>query len=273
MNISALQTFLCVVQAGHLNKAAQRLNVTQSTVTSRIDVLEQTLGQKLLIRSRRGAELTKAGFAFLRHAELMIQSWEQGRKAVGLPSGFSGLFSFACHFDLWYAAGSKWMETVQNDHRELALEVWPGDLNDIKRWLSSGLADAAMVPETLADADLESREITQDRLVQVATVRRAAQEWDKDYIYVDLGSEFRRQHSLAWPGDNTAHMTFGTSRWALEHLLDKGGSAYLPWRLVQPYVSDGRLHPVEGSPEFNRTLYLTWRRSSVTDHPWLAGPD
>ena len=46
-------------------------------------------GQTLLLRSRRGAQLTKAGFAFQRHAELMVQSWEQGRKAVGLPKGFT----------------------------------------------------------------------------------------------------------------------------------------------------------------------------------------
>ena len=70
MNIAALQTFLAVVQIGNLNKAAEQLNVTQSTVTTRLDTLEETLGQRLLVRSRRGAELTKAGFVFLRHAEV-----------------------------------------------------------------------------------------------------------------------------------------------------------------------------------------------------------
>ena len=105
MNIVTLETFLAVVQVGNLNKAAEQLNVTQSTVTTRLDVLEEALGQKLLVRSRRGAELTKAGFVFLRHAELVAQAWEQARKAVGLPRGFSGMFSFACHFDLWEGFG------------------------------------------------------------------------------------------------------------------------------------------------------------------------
>ena len=80
MNIAAFQTFLAVVETGNLSKAAEQLHVTQSTVTTRLDVLEETLGQKLLVRSRRGAELTKAGFAFQRHAELMVQAWEQARK-------------------------------------------------------------------------------------------------------------------------------------------------------------------------------------------------
>lgn len=269
MNIAALQTFLAVVQIGNLNKAAEQLNVTQSTVTTRLDTLEETLGQRLLVRSRRGAELTKAGFVFLRHAEVAAQAWEQARKAVGLPKGFLGLFSFACHFDLWDRAGSTWLESVRKNQPDLALEAWPGDLGDIKRWLSSGLVDAALVPEPLIGVGLASHEAAQDRLVLVSTVRRAVLAWDPAYIYVDLGSEFRRQHSLAWPVDETAHMTFGSSRWALDYLLERGGSAYLPWRLAESSVREGRLHPVEGAPEFTRALHLTWRNASLMTHPWM----
>jgi DNA-binding transcriptional LysR family regulator len=269
MNIAALQTFLAVVQMGNLNKAAEQLNVTQSTVTARLDVLEETLGQKLLVRSRRGAELTKAGFVFQRHAELVTQAWDQARKAVGLPRGFSGMFSFACHFDFWDGAGAAWLETVRFEQPDLALEAWSGDVADIRRWLSSGLIDAAMVPEPLSGAELLSAETGQDRLVQVSTRARAAVDWDPAYIYVDLGSEFRRQHSLAWPGDETAHMTFGASQWALDYLLEKGGSAYLPWRLTEELVREGRLHPVDGSPEFSRARHLTWRKASLAAHPWI----
>ena len=269
MNIAALQTFLAVVQTGNLNKAADQLHVTQSTVTTRLDTLEDALGQKLLVRSRRGAELTKAGFAFQRHAELVAQAWDQARKAVGLPKGFSGMFSFACHADLWDGAGSDWLERVREDQPDLALEAWSGDVSDIGRWLSSGLVDMALVPEPLGGAGLASHEFARDRLVQVSTVPRAAVAWDPDYVYVDLGSEFRRRHTLAWPVDETAHMTFGSSRWALDHLLDKGGSAYLPWRLAEPWVGKGRLHPVDGAPEFTRSLHMTWRNASLATHPWI----
>ena len=269
MNIAALETFLAVVRLGNLNKAAEQLNVTQSTVTARLDALEVSLGQKLLVRSRRGAELTKAGFVFQRHAELAAQAWAQARKAVGLPKGFSGLFSFACHFDLWEGAGRDWLEAVRLQQPDLALEAWPGDLGDIRRWLASGLVDAALVPEPLAAAGLAAAVAGEDRLVQVASVPRAVMDWDPAYIFVDLGSEFRRGHSRAWPTDETAQMTFGASRWALDHLLQKGGSAYLPWRMTEPLVRAGRLHPVAGAPAFTRTLHLCWRVASLAEHPWL----
>ncbi len=147
MNIVAVETFLAVVQTGNLNRAAEQLNVTQSTVTARLDALEAMLGQDLLIRSRRGAQLTRAGFGFQRHAELMLQAWEQARKSVGLPKGFSGLFGFACHGDLWEGAGSAWLERVGATAPELAFEVWQGDPGEIQRWLASGLVDAALLPE------------------------------------------------------------------------------------------------------------------------------
>ena len=271
MNLASIETFLAVVETGNLNKAAERLNVTQSTVTSRLDSLDEALGQKLLVRSRKGAQLTKAGFAFQRHAELMMRTWEQGQKAVGLPKGFSGMLSLACQPDVWDGGGESWIADVQAARPQLALEVWPGEMADINRWLASGLVDAAITLTPAGAAGVSSRELLRDRLVQVATVARDAIAWDEGYIYVDLGTDFRRQHSLAWPGDDTAHMTFGSSSWALAYLLDKGGSAYLPWRLAEPYVKAGRLHPVRGAAEFSRSIYFNWRQDSLPAHPWLAG--
>ena len=73
-----------------------------------------------------------------------------------------------------------------------------------------------------------TREVARDRLLQVSTPPRAVPAWDPAYLYVDLGAEFRRRHSLAWPVEETAHTTFGASRWVLDYFLEKGGSAFLP---------------------------------------------
>lgn len=178
MNITAVQTFLAVIRTGNLNRAAEQLNVTQSTVTARLDALESALRQRLLMRSRRGAQLTKAGFAFHRHAELMVRSWEQGRKAVGLPKGFTGILSLACQFDLWDGAGSDWLRSVRTAEPDLALEAWPGSLGEILQWLASGLVDAAIALEPLAGPDLASGEAAVEQLVHVSTPRRQGQSRD-----------------------------------------------------------------------------------------------
>ena len=101
MNIAAIQTFLAVVRCRNLNRAAEQLNVTQSAVTARLDTLEQALGAQLLVRSRKGATLTKAGFAFLEQAEVITRTWDNARARANLPRGVTRLFSFVCDPGLW----------------------------------------------------------------------------------------------------------------------------------------------------------------------------
>ncbi len=270
MNLVVLKTFLAVVQTGNLNKAAELINVTQSTVTARLDALDGELGQALLVRSRKGAQLTKAGFAFQRHAELMVRTWEQGRKAVGLPSGFSGMVSLACHPELWVGFGDCWIDRAKATHQDTAFEAWPGEHADISRWLNSGLVDVAITLLPVSGDDITFSELSRDRLVQVSSEPRSAMKWDENYIYVDLGADFRRRHSLAWPTDNTARTAFGSSGWALAYLLRTDGSAYLPWRLSEPHVDAGQLHVVRDVPEFSRPVFINSRDASVQEYPWLA---
>ncbi len=59
MNLDELRTFLEVVETGSLVTAARRLHVTPSTVTARINGLEEEIGQKLLHRNKSGAELPR----------------------------------------------------------------------------------------------------------------------------------------------------------------------------------------------------------------------
>ena len=269
MNVTLARTFLEVVEAGNLNRAAERLNVTQSTVTTRINSLEAELGQRLILRHKSGCELTSAGFKFLRHAEMMLQVWNQARHEVGLPKGFESVCNIGCHIDLWEEAGEAWVDILRRHHGEVALSVWTGDHDQINRWLGSGMIDVALLFEAQPREDLTVRELFQDRLLQVASRARKVMRWDPEYVYVDMGQEFRRRHAEAYPVDETAAVTFGTCRWALDHVLKWGGSGYLPYRLVAGHIEKGQLFPVEGAPEFTRHAYIAADSGRVHEWPWF----
>lgn len=270
MNLTFLQTFLTVLETGNLVRAADRLNVTQSTVTARLDALEEALGRQLLVRSRRGARMTRAGFELRPHAELLVNGWAQARKAINLPEGYSGLFSFACEYDLWHPAGRRWLYAARAAHPGLAYEGRPGRRVEIAGWLGTGITDAGLTLEPISGPGISLRPLTEEEIVHVATAPLPAAPNDADYVYVDLGVDFRRQHALAFPGAKTASMTFSTSAWALEHLLAAGGSAYLPEPLVAPLLAEGRLHRVAAAPVFTRRLFLAWREASEALFPWLG---
>ncbi len=254
MNLTALQTFLSVVRSGNLNRAADQLNVTQSTVTARLDALESALGQRLLLRSRKGAVMTKAGFAFQRHAETILQSWELARRSVGLAEGYSGLLSIACETSLWTGLGDRWFAQLRSDLSGTALEAWPGTLDEIGRWLASGLVDAALTQEPLSGRGFGSRLVERDRIVLVSTERRPLSAWQSDYLHVDHGPDFRRWHAQHWPDYRVAALGFGSADWAFAHLLGAGGAAYLPERMLQR--SGQRFHPIEQAPIFEQSIYM-----------------
>ena len=61
MDINLARTFLMVAETGSFIDAAHRLNITQSTVSARINGLEVLLGRPVFERSKSGADLTAAG--------------------------------------------------------------------------------------------------------------------------------------------------------------------------------------------------------------------
>jgi LysR family transcriptional regulator, flagellar master operon regulator len=52
MDIDRARTFLEIVHSGSFLRAADRLHVTQTTVSARIRTLEEELGRQLFIRNR-----------------------------------------------------------------------------------------------------------------------------------------------------------------------------------------------------------------------------
>ena len=68
-----LETFLCVVEAGSFNKAAEKLYISPPAVIKQINLLESSLGLTLFERTHRGLILTKAGQSLYQDAKYIIQ--------------------------------------------------------------------------------------------------------------------------------------------------------------------------------------------------------
>lgn len=82
MDIQELEAFWWIAQTGSFNRAAERLYLTQPSVTARIQALEKELGQLLFERKPRGVRLTDAGRVLLPHAERVLQDIRKAKRAV-----------------------------------------------------------------------------------------------------------------------------------------------------------------------------------------------
>ena len=76
LNLHHLRLFHAVARDGTLTGAAQRLNLSQSALSTQIKALEATLGQPLFERQGRRLVLTEAGRIALDHAEVIFRTSE-----------------------------------------------------------------------------------------------------------------------------------------------------------------------------------------------------
>lgn len=266
MQLSELQTFLAIVETGSLVKASRRLHVTQSTVTARLRSLEEEIGQTLINRQKSGATLTAAGIKLQRYASTMTQLWAQARKETALPDGMSSVCHFGCHSDLWPGFGKPVFEWLQSEVPDAAMSLLAGSLSELSAWMNDGVID--MTLSYGGNTASEQRVVWEgtESLVLVSTQANSPIRFDPDYVYVDAGDTFARDHNTEYADAGVARVQFNRAEWALQHLLDKRGSAYLPLHTVQPHLEAGRLYRLNEAPVFQRPITL-----SVSDearHAW-----
>ncbi len=110
LNYHHLRYFWAVAHDGNLTRTADRLNVSQSALSSQIKQLEDRIGQPLFERRGRALHLTEAGRIALDHADTIFSTGEElldtlretGRPARALRVG--SLSTLSRNFQLSFLA-------------------------------------------------------------------------------------------------------------------------------------------------------------------------
>lgn len=85
MNLRFVEAFVWVARLRSITRAADKLCITQSAVSSRIASLEQELGVSLLDRRDRGFRLTGPGLRFLDYAERFLALQREVKQELASP--------------------------------------------------------------------------------------------------------------------------------------------------------------------------------------------
>jgi len=101
MEIRQIEAFLAVIQEGSFTNAAAHLNLTQPSLSARIQQLEQSLGGELFFRGQRPLVLTPLGELFCDYAERALAILQAGQEAVQrAQQGQIGRVTVCCPFSL-----------------------------------------------------------------------------------------------------------------------------------------------------------------------------
>jgi DNA-binding transcriptional LysR family regulator len=265
MDIELARTFLAIVEAGSFVRAAERLNVTQTTVSARVRSLEDQLRRPVFLRNKAGVALTAAGEQFLRFAPTLVQVWERARHQVAVPAGRRAVLAAGGELTLWNPLLLNWMVWMRRNAPDLALQTQVGLSDGLLRQVADGVLDLAVVYSPRQWPGLQVEMLMEETLVLVTTDPSTEGVSDPDYVYVDWGADFAAHHGLNFPQFSNPGLSIGLGPLGLDYIVQVGGTGYFRKRVAQPYLASGRLHLVPHAPEFPLPAYAVYPENARND--------
>ncbi|GAA5183205.1 LysR family transcriptional regulator ArgP [Acinetobacter kookii] len=263
------EAFLAVAESGSFDAAAQRLCITASAVTLRVQALEKDLGQILLLRERP-CRVTQAGQQLLEHLQ------HQRLREQNLLQQFMGQssqhefhqFSIATNADSLSTWLLKVLQSTLIEHN-IALKLSLDDQTQTHQLLETGLVNACISTESSAMTGCEVHYLGQMTYRMVATPS-FVERWFKDGIHRDA---LRHAPAIIFNGKDLMHHQvilnlFGLNQQSYPHFFIPSSTAFveavhlgLGFGLVPEYqigddLQSGKL--IEIMPNAKTEMKLYW---------------
>lgn len=259
MDTELARTFLTVVSTGSFVSAAERLFVTQSTVSSRIQSLERQLGCQLFVRNKAGTVLTAGGRQFQKHAVTLMRTVEQARHDVGTLQGFRASLTIGGRIGIWEDLLLRWLPLIRAAEPDIAIHAEVGFEEELMLGLVDGRIDIAALYTPQSRPGLTVEQLFEEDLILVSTESsETGNSMGSDYVYINWGPEFKGRHSASFPNFTASGLTSNIGSLGLQHILSFGGSGYFPRRLISNRLAAGILFPVNDAPTFKLPAYIVY---------------
>lgn len=168
MDIRQLRYFLDIAETEHLTQSAQKLFVTQSTLSHGLRQLEQELDTVLFDRLGRGLKLSQAGAAFRVYAMRALREIEAGRMALadlsGLQSGRLTVGAFPTFLNTLVPAT---LAAFSQAHPKVQIEVRDLRAGPIEEQLLRGELDLGIAFHPAGHEDIETEPLFDERMLLV----------------------------------------------------------------------------------------------------------
>ncbi|MEO5670526.1 MAG: LysR substrate-binding domain-containing protein [Ramlibacter sp.] len=123
MNLRFVEAFYWVASLKSVTRAAEKLHLTQSAMSSRIASLEEELGVLLLDRRDKHFRLTGAGTRFLTHAQRLLELQRDVKAEMGSGAALSVSMRIGAIESVLHSWLIPWIEKLRADHPALELEL------------------------------------------------------------------------------------------------------------------------------------------------------
>ncbi len=148
MELRVLRYFLEIAREGSITRAAERLHVSQPTLSKQLKDLEAELGKKLFVRSNDSVKLTDEGMLLRKRAEDILEMADKTAdefKALGEIAGGDIRIGCAESDGVKYLA--RCVKSLQEQYPRIRLHLYSGNTEDVSERLDKGLLDFAVLAQ------------------------------------------------------------------------------------------------------------------------------
>jgi DNA-binding transcriptional LysR family regulator len=256
MQIELLDTFLDLIETRNFNRTAERLGITQSTVSSRIRTLEALLEKQLFIRGKSGTEPTVAGVRFEEHARAVKLRWFDARREIQSVGKFDRLIRIGIQFELYERVLEGWLEWVRATMPKLAIYVEIDYSNQMILDLTTGSLDLAVLYSPQHLPDMHYEQIAEENFVMVSTRGVAFGEVaPADYIRANYSAYFNRAHKQMLPELENCPVSTGNGGAVTYLLRSRGGTAFVTETVAARLRQEGVAQLVADAPKISHPIY------------------
>lgn len=170
MNLNHLQYFVTLAREEHYTNAAQKLSITQPSLSNAISSLEKELGTYLFEKKGRNVVLTKYGKVFLEYAEKTLETLNQGVKKVKLlTSETSGIIDLGYIYTFGMKEISLLVNSFLEETKDKNFEFTFSDGNtwDIISGLKNEDYDVGFCSKIESEDDIEFIKVKEEELVLI----------------------------------------------------------------------------------------------------------
>lgn len=256
MQIELIETFLDLCETRSFNRTAERMGITQSTVSGRVQALEQALGARLFDRSRAGTDLTTEGKRFEPHARTLRHEWHEARRRIQVPERAAHLVRLGIQNDLAAQHIGDWVADFRRAFPATAFYIEPDYSNQMCADLLTGVQDFAVMysPKPHPDLHFETLGEVPHRMISSQT-DRLAEVKAATFIFAHFSPTFEAMHRAMTPDLAGAPISVGQSATVVSLLTAMGGAGYVLEKTARAMVANGRFRVVEDAPVLRQPVY------------------
>jgi len=167
MNLRFVEAFYWVVSLKSVSRAAEKLHITQSAMSSRIAALEEELGVLLLDRRDKQFRLTVAGMRFFNHAQRLLALQREIKSEMGAGAQRAVSLRIGAIESVLHSWLIEWVQHMRSHNPdvefELTVETTPVLVDQVRR----GALDLAFAALPTSGENLRSRALPPMEMVFV----------------------------------------------------------------------------------------------------------